>query len=133
MKNLALIAIVLFTAAVSNAIRNPQIRACHSAGGEFFVVQSSNDQIGLCKLDLSIVGAIDLMNKDASIEVPLSLHNYKKGVQVCGTQNITTLKTFNNEELSVCMFYDGSIIDIETLASGKNNARNQALNSALGL
>ena len=133
MKNLALIAIVLFTGAVSNATRNPQIRACYSAGGTFFVVNSIDDQIGLCKLGLSLVGAIDILNKDARIEVPLSLHNYKKGILVCESSNITTLRTFEGHEISVCMYYDGSVIDIETLASGKNNPRNQELNSVLGL
>lgn len=97
------------------------------------VVNSFEDQIGLCKFGLTLVGSIDILNKDARIEVPLSLHNYKKGVQICGAQNRTTLTTFEGEEISVCQYYDGSVIDIETLASGKNSGRNPELNSVLGL
>lgn len=133
MKNLALLATILLTTTVSYAVRNPQIRACHAAGGQFMVVNSTEDQIGLCKFGFSLVGSIDILNKDARIEVPLSLHHYKKGVQLCGSQNQTTLTTFEGEEISFCQYYDGSLIDIETLASGKNSGRNPELNSVLGL
>lgn len=133
MKNLALLATILITTTTTYATRNPQIRACFAAGGQFLVVNSVDDQIGLCKFGHSLVGSIDILNKDARIEIPLSLHNYKKGVQVCGSQNRTTLMTFEGEEISVCQYYDGSVIDIETLASGKNSGRNPELNSVLGL
>lgn len=124
---------ILLTTTATYAVRNPQIRACYAAGGQFMVVNSTEDQIGLCKLGPSLIGSIDLLNKDARIEVPLSLHNYKKGVQVCGSQNRTILTTFDGEEISFCQYYDGSVIDIETLASGKNSGRNPELNSVLGL
>lgn len=133
MKILALISILFLTNSLSLAAKNPQIRACYAAGGEFLVVNSVDDQIGLCRFGLSLVGSIDILNKDARIEVPLSLHNYKKGVQLCMSQNRTKLTTFEGEEISVCQYYDGSIIDIETLASGKLSDRNPKLNSVLGL
>lgn len=133
MKILALISILFLTNSLSLAAKNPQIRACYAAGGEFLVVNSIDDQIGLCRFGLSLVGSIDILNKDARIEVPLSLHNYKKGVQLCMSQNRTKLTTFEGEEISVCQYYDGSIIDIETLASGKLSDRNPKLNSVLGL
>lgn len=114
--------------------RNPQIRACYDVGGRFEVVNSSNDQIGLCILDQSLVGAIDILNRNNVIEFPLSLYKYKKGVQVCPRQNITNLKSFDGlEEITVCMYSDGSILDIETLASGKNSERNAKLNEVLGI
>ena len=133
MKNLALFSIVLLTATISLATQNPQIRACRIAGGEFMVVNSAKDQLGLCKFGLSLVGSIDILNKDARIEVPLSLFNYKKGMQVCASQNMAKVATFEGEEISVCQYYDGSIIDIETLASGKDSNRNALLNNVLGL
>ena len=97
------------------------------------MVNSTEDQIGLCKFELSLVGSIDILNKDARIEVPLSLHHYKNGVQLCASQNRTILTTFEGDEISFCQYYDGSLIDIETLASGKNSGRNPELNSVLGL
>lgn len=133
MKLLALLSIALFTTISSFAAENPQIRACRLAGGEFMVVNSPEDQIGLCKFGPALVGSIDILNKDARIEVPLSLHNYKKGIQTCSSQNMALLMTFDKKELLVCQYYDGSIIDIDTLASGKNSGRNALLNSALGL
>ncbi len=133
MKISALFFVIVFTSAASFATKNPQIRACNVVGGQFMVVNTLDDQIGLCKLGLTLVGSIDILNKDASIEAPLSLYNYKKGVQVCSSQNMTKLTTFDGEEISVCKYYDGSVIDIETLASGKNSGRNTQLNYVLGL
>lgn len=133
MKKLTLFSIVLFSALSSFAAKNPQIRACVMVGGVFIVVNAPGDQIGLCKLGPSLVGSIDILNKDARIEVPLSLYNYKKGVQLCSPQNMAVMTTFDGEEISVCQYYDGSIIDIETLANGKYSNRNTQLNKVLGL
>lgn len=109
------------------------MRACRAAGGEFIIANTSDDQIGLCKLGLNYVGAIDVLNRDAQIEVPLSLHYYKKGVQACSTQNLTIVNTLEGEEISVCLYSDDSVIDIETLASGYLSQRNAALNAFLGI
>lgn len=133
MKKLLIASAVIFSTATTFAIRNPQIRACYTAGGQFFVLNTEDDQIGVCKLGLSLVGAIDILNKDSRIEVPLSLSHYKRGIQVCQAQNVTTLVTFEGEELTFCQYSDGSLIDIETVASGKNNERNAVLNKVLGL
>lgn len=135
MKSLAL-ALALSLLLVGNssfATRNPQIRACVSVGGQFFVVDAEYDEVGICRIDNSLVGAIDILNRDSGIEVPLSLFNYKKGVQSCSSQNLTTLYTFEGEPIYVCQYSDGSILDVETLTSGKNSARNQELNKVLGL
>lgn len=133
MKKIALSALVFFTAASALAYKNPQIHACNIARGEFMVVNAPYDQIGLCKLGLSLVGSIDLLNKDAHIEIPLSLYNYKKGIVSCTLRNIATFTTFDGQEINVCYYSDGSVIDLETLITGKNNSRNTDLNRALGL
>ncbi len=133
MKKLLIVSAVIFTTATAFAVKNPQIRACYTVGGQFLVMNSEDDQIGLCKLGLSLVGSIDILNKDSRIEVPLSLSHYKRSIQVCQPQNITSLVTFEGEEVTFCRYSDGSLIDIETLASGKNNDRNTVLNKVLGL
>lgn len=133
MKRLARILIVLSSATTAIATTNPQIRACKFFGGEFIAANTAEEQIGLCKFDASLVGSIDILNKDARIEVPLSLYNYKKGIQACTSQNTVTLTTFEGEEISICHYYDGSVIDIETLSTGKNSYRNKKLNAVLGL
>ena len=133
MKSFVLALTLLLVSNSSFATRNPQIRACVTVGGQFLVVNSEFDQIGLCRIDSSLVGAIDILNSDSGIEVPLSLYNYKKGVKSCASQNLATLYTFENEALYVCQYSDGSILDVETLTSGKDSARNQELNKVLGL
>lgn len=129
----AVIAFVLLVSLSSFAYKNPQMRACYAVGGEFIVVNAPEDQIGLCKLGLSLVGAIDILNKDAQIEVPFSLSSYKRGFQACASRNLRIFKTFEGEEIQVCHYSDGSVIDIETLASGKDSERNIELNRVLGL
>ena len=117
MKSLALALTLLLVSNSSFATRNPQIRACVSVGGQFFVVDAEYDEVGLCRIDAALVGSIDILNRDSGIEVPLSLFNYKKGVKSCTTQNLTTLFTFEGEPIYVCYYSDGSILDVETLTS----------------
>lgn len=133
MKSLVLALTLLLVGNSSFATRNPQIRACVTAGGQFFVVNSEFDEIGICRIDNSLVGAIDILNRDSGIDVPLSLFNYKRGVRSCSSQNLTTLYTLDNESIYVCQYSDGSILDVETLTSGKDSPRNNELNKVLGL
>lgn len=133
MKSLIL-ATAILASATSVFARNPQIRACYEVGGRYVVANSTDDQFGLCILGESLVGSIDILNRDNAIEFPLSLHYYKKGVQACPAQNRKTLTSLDGlDEISVCMYVDNSIVDIETLAAGKNNERNAKLNEVLGL
>ena len=133
MKKLVIFGAVILSTLSAYSFKNPQIRACHLVGGQFFVANSQFDQIGLCKIGLSVVGAIDLLNRDAQIEYPASIYNYVRGIQVCNQLNHTTLKTTEGEIIYVCQYSDGSLVDIETLASGKNSGRNLELNKVLGL
>lgn len=133
MKKLAIFGAVILSTLSVYAYKNPQIRACHSVGGQFFVANSQFDQFGLCKIGLSIVGAVDILNRNAQIEYPASLYNYTRGIQVCTQFNRNTLTTLEGETLEVCLYSDSTIIDIETLASGKNSGRNPELNKVLGL
>lgn len=133
MKSFVLALTLLLVGNSSFATRNPQIRACVTVGGQFFVVNSEFDEIGICRIDSALVGAIDILNRDAGIEVPLSIFNYKKGVKSCSSQNLTTLYTFEGESIYVCQYSDGSILDVETLTTGKDSPRNQELNKVIGL
>jgi hypothetical protein len=133
MKTLLLTGAITLLSTTAFSASNPQIRACHSVGGQFFVSQVLDDQIGLCKIGQSVVGSIDILNRDAQIEVPLSLHYYASGVKVCPPQNLTTLNDANQNEFTVCMYSDDSVIDIETLNSGFESHRNLQLDAILGL
>lgn len=114
-------------------LSNAQMRACRISGGQFLVGETTDDQIGLCQLGVSLVGAIDILNKNARIEIPLSLHNYKRGVRECVEQNLARIYIDQNRTVDVCLYSDGTLIDLDTLRSGKENPRNFRLNRALGL
>ncbi len=135
MRKLLFLSALLVSGLTAQAQKNPQIRVCNASGGAFTVVDTPDyqDQVGVCKLGNSIVGSIDLLNKDAQIEVPLSLYNYRKGVKVCSPTNIATLTFSDGKDVAVCFYSDYSFIDLKTLTSGKNSGSNPELDHALSL
>ena len=68
MKSLGLFMLLVLAGFTSSAASNPQMRACRVASGQFFVVDTGLDQLGLCRIGNSVIGAMDLLNKDAAIE-----------------------------------------------------------------
>jgi hypothetical protein len=92
-----------------------------------------NDQIGLCKIGNSFVGALDLVNF-AQNQTSDSLVNYAQREKNCKGNEVKVL--ISAEDVSfktLCQLSDGSLIDLETLNSGRDSVRNSALNMALGL
>ncbi len=134
MKNLSLFMLLVTVGLSTSAAGNPQMRACRVANGQFFVLDTGLDQIGLCRLGSSVVGAIDLLNKDAAIEdMPASIYDYSRGVTMCDPGHIATFPSAGGTPLKVCYYDDGSIIDLTTLMRGKNHPQNWQLSKALGL
>ncbi|AGH94797.1 hypothetical protein [Pseudobdellovibrio exovorus] len=134
MKKLFLLsaALLLFVLEVG-ATTTGQTRACRIAGGQYFEIEFDFDEIGLCLVGESLVGSRDLLNKNARIEIPLSLHHYRRGVRTCTAANMQTLQLGDLGRVDVCLYSDGSVIDLATLLSGKEHNRNAKLNKALGL
>lgn len=133
MKKITVFFAVFISALYCSAAKKPQLRACENAGGEYFVVEFPEDEIAICQFGVSYVGAIDFLNRDALIEIPLSLHYYKKGVTGCAPRNLTLISVSENHNVSVCLYSDGSVIDIETLKTGRLSEHNTQLDSALGV
>lgn len=116
------------------AASNPQMRACRVANGQFFVLDTGLDQLGLCRIGYSVIGAIDLLNKDAAIEdMPFSVYEYSRGATTCEPDHVTTFPNPGGSALKVCYYDDGSLIDLQTLIRGRNHPNNWYLNKALGL
>lgn len=124
---------VIFVSMQSWAQSTAQQRACRIAGGQFSIAETDLGSIGACKLGNSYVGSLDVLNKNARIEIPLSLHNYRKGVRRCVEQNLADLYLTETEAIAICHYSDGSFIDIDTLTFGKENSRNHKLSRVLGL
>jgi putative hemolysin len=111
---------------------NPQIRNCHISGGRFIVVNTSNDQVGLCKLGSGIIGALDIVLLRADEPTPQSIESYKAGVQTCAGA-LQTVTSLENNSYNICFFNDGSAMEAVTLKSGINAPQNEKLNRALNL
>lgn len=131
---LSLLAVITLSLSVL-AQNNPQIRVCHQTGGIFHVADAEGDQIGLCQYDSSIIGTIDLLNYRDNIQGVQSLQTYLDGIQSCEPYGQTkTIQLINNgPRVIICDFTDGSMIDAETLKTGRHDPKNAKLNTALEL
>ncbi len=132
--NSSLLIIVSFFALAAGAINNPQIRECRIRGGEFVVVETGSDQVGLCRLGSAFIGARDIMfviNNDGN---PKSVEMYASEMKKCDPLGrAQTLVTLEGVAVELCVFNDGSMIALDTLHQGRYSAENSLLNQALGL
>ena len=134
MKEVSLFLVLMITGASTWSASNPQMRACRAASGQYFILDTGLDEIGFCRLGPSVIGAIDLLNKDAAMEeAPASLSDYRDGIADCEPSNVSAIPNGAGNILKVCYYDDGSIIDLQTLSRGKNHSLNWQLNRALGL
>lgn len=124
---------VLFVSVQSMAQTAAPVRACRFSGGQFFIAETDLGSVGVCKFSNTFVGSLDILNKNARIEIPLSLHNYRKGVRRCIEQNLANLYLNETDTVEICHYSDGSFIDLDTLTTGKEHMRNTKLNRALGI
>jgi hypothetical protein len=134
MKKIFLIFSTILSSVCFSMQKNPQIRTCQTLGGEYLVANSSNDQIGLCKFDKAIVGALDLMLFNHKEAILQSLKTFMKGQTNCESiGQIQTLIVLQGASLQFCSFADGSYIELGTLIKGSHSDDNQKLNQVLGL
>lgn len=126
----------LFVTTHASAHPNPQFRVCNERGGDFVVADVPFDQVDLCKVGNSYVGAIDLMNFFYEKKSDLSISNYSAAVTTCPKfMTATTLENAYGQTFTVqlCMYDDNSILDFQTVMNSKYSFENAAFNQFLGL
>lgn len=120
------------------AQKNPLIRNCNIAGGEFLVadinINHQADQIGLCKFGNTLVGALDVMTflDSQKSDFPISFNEYQNSQTMCFGQVVTIQFVNSDIRSNVCLYNDKSIIDIATLITGKTSPQNTIFNHFLG-
>jgi hypothetical protein len=114
------------------AFSNPLRRICLEKQGQFFVFDLNQNQVAGCQLGHSIVGALDLVRFSQNLNSE-SLLSYSQRKSMCfGNEfQIQTAEVGNFK--TICQYFDGSFIDIQSLHSGRDSGLNPDLNSALGL
>ena len=129
---LSLLGLSLSTNFALAAQKNPQMRTCRILKGQFFVAESATDQFGFCKFGSAIIGTIDLVRHQQLRETVLSIQTYENNINSCAPFGLTKkLITPDGDEVSVCAFGDGSLIESETLRLGIHAVENAFLNKAL--
>ncbi len=131
MKSLTTVFLLFFSMNLM-AISNPQIRICHQKNGEFLSVDLATDQVGLCKIGNSYVGALDLVYL-AQNQTSESLISYAQREKKCKGNEVQVVISEDVNFKTLCQHSDGSLIDLDTLNSGRDSVQNSALNMALGL
>jgi hypothetical protein len=118
--------------------KNPMIRNCNIAGGEFVVVEVTDklngyDQWALCKFDQAFVGALDVMFFNDKTAKPISFSQYTSNVQSCNGHVLYARVLVSHEHVVLCQYEDSSVIEMNTLEGGTTASGNQVLNKYLGL
>ncbi|MBC7464775.1 MAG: hypothetical protein H7256_02185 [Bdellovibrio sp.] len=130
--NLLSILVIFGLTLSTSAQNNPQIRACNQTGGEFKAAKTENDEVGLCKYGQAYIGTIDLLNYRDNQQGAQSLQTYIDGIQSCEPYGqMKTITILQSLSIDVCSFDDGSMIEAETLRTGRHDPRNAQLNRAL--
>ncbi len=136
--SIASIFALVFTCTLPQALMaietNPQIRLCRQLQGQFIVVETPNDQVGLCQLGAGYMGSLDLVKYLTENTLPMSIESYSSGSTTCdplGTSR--TVLSLENNEFRVCIYKDGSIVEMTTLQKGKGDPSHIELDQALGL
>ncbi len=105
---------------LASAHPNPQYRACTQHGANFVVVDVGFDQIGVCQIDTSFVGAIDMIRYFWESSEPQALTSYFSGFSgVCPVrlQGVS----LEGASFELCQFSDGSVIDENSLLFGSGH------------
>lgn len=133
MKYAYAIVIVLCLLSSTSWSKNPMIRNCNIAGGEFTVVQTANDQLGLCKFDQAYVGSLDVMFLNDQTSFSLSFMEYTQQQSDCSGSVVKATILATTIQVELCQYSDNSLIDTSTLKKGVSHSDNAALNKYLGL
>ena len=107
------------------------MRIClQKLGGEFISIDLNNTQVGVCKLGNSYIGSMDLVAWNNS-RAPKSIEQYISRQQLCfgGQVNVQV----NSTPQILCVYDDGSMLDLNTVLLGRDSKQNVFLNIALDL
>ena len=129
----AIMIVLCLLTSTSWSTSNPLIRNCNLAGGEFTVVELTDDQWALCKIGNAYVGAIDVMGFSTQTAEPIAFLEYAEEHTDChgNLETATVLNTTSKIEL--CRYADNSLIDTTTLNKGVQSSDNEVFNKYLGL
>ena len=141
MKAIILLTLLYSTHVFSQGIPNPQLRICLNIGADFWALdiqKPKTDNIGFCKFNTSsMIGSLSLIDyfhySSTSKAIFAYISTKNKKVSKCSSVDaIETLAIDSNQEFyKLCVFEDYSFILKNTLVSGFNHPKNQALNKAL--
>lgn len=118
--------------------KNPLMRACRIEGGQFWVLNTDNDDMALCFFGSSAVGAQALLSFKSGLGLAQSLQAYKNSAAtslntVCADNGAVQVLGGDTEghHFQICRFPDQSLIEAGTLWYGPYSSENEGLDRAL--
>lgn len=137
----AVIVLCLQVAVIESALaETPYARTCRIAGGQPWVVNFSETQdLTLCRFSAAAIGAPEFAQfkwnqiQSDSIRTILSAEPTEGGASTCQhfSARFATAKDSDRRTWGLCLFQDGSAIEVKTLSRGAESSANALLIEAL--
>lgn len=136
-KTILLIALIYIGSASLASSDTAEKRLCRGARGDFDQVRIGKELVGICQIGSSTIGAMDLVDLGGPYQgSAISLESYGQGLRGCtsGSGKVITAKSESDKKaLNLCLYHDGSLMDVKTIAMGKKSVHNRSLNNIIGL
>lgn len=111
------------------ASQNPQIRVCRISQGTFEVFDIGTDEIGHCYFGDASIDTLSLMEirfEDIKTQAVEALEFGDRGCVYKVVEGVNNVRS-----RQICLYRDGSSIELETLKKGPNHIDNRRLMSIL--
>ncbi len=130
----SLLTLPLAASAANN--KNPLMRICRQAQGQFWVVQGPHSDHPLCVFGRAAIGAKAFLSFKTGDGSSQAISVYKAGRRGdCGIHGAATVQAWDTDGQSwqLCEFLDGSVIERSTLQKAWGHSDNHRLDRALSL
>jgi hypothetical protein len=113
-------------------VKNPWMRTCMEAGGQFYNFRSNGDDSAMCYFGSAAIGAEALFLFKSNAGETEAIQSYRQGASSCEAAGATSLSgSGKNGNGVLCKFSDNSLVDEATLSSGAGAPQNSGLDEAL--
>jgi len=136
-KTILLIALIYIGSASLASSDTAEKRLCRGARGDFDQVKIAKELVGICQIGSSTIGAMDLVDLGGPYKgSATSLEAYGQGLRACssGSGKVIKVKSVaEKKDFSLCLYHDGSLMDVKTISTGKQAGQNRSLNTIIGI
>jgi hypothetical protein len=112
---------------------NPLIHYCNLTYGEFHTVKMNSDQVGFCEYGSAVIDALSIFATTTGQSDSMAAQAAQAAGSSCADANgnIVAAEDLNGQQLQICLFADGSALEVNTLQLGALAPANRPMIQAL--